>query len=321
MGHPNARLTPHGRLLAVERVAAGYRVADVAAQLGCSRTCIYKWVTRSRQEGPTGLVDRTSRPHRTPHRTCGELEQQILGVRRRARRGAMWIAQELGLCPATVGRVLKRHGVAHLGDLDALTGQPIRRGPTTSARYERAAPGELIHLDVKKLGRIPDGGGWRMHGRAGTARGHRPVGFDYVHAAVDDHSRVAYAEIHPDEPGPTCAGFLERAVAFFRRCGITRIERVMTNNAFAYRVSREFQAVLARLGAHHILIRPHCPWQHGKVERFHRTLQAEWAYQRPFTSNTQRSQALPGWLEYYNRTRRHQALAGLVPISRLSPMR
>ena len=320
MGHPNARLTPHGRLLAVERVAAGYRVADVAAQLGCSRTCVYKWLARYRTQGPRGLFDRSSRPHRVPGRTRPDLERRVCELRRRARRGPEWIAAELGLCQATVGRILRRHRMPYLRDLDALTGIPVRRGSATAVRYERASPGELIHIDVKKLGRIPDGGGWRMHGRTTEARRHRLVGFDYVHAAIDDHSRLAYAEIHPDEQGVTCAGFLERAADFFAIWSITRIERVMTDNAFAYRLSHDFQDALTRIGARHILIRPHCPWQNGKVERFNRTLQGEWAYQRPFTSNDERAEALPGWLEYYNTTRRHQALAGLVPISRLSPM-
>ena len=321
MSHPNARLTPRGRLLLVERILAGYRVADVAAQLGCSRTCAYKWLARYRTEGPAGLVDRTSAAHRIPHRIAAELERRVCELRRRCRRGPEQIAGELGMCAATVGRILARYGMPALRDLDALTGIPVRRGPMTGVRYERAHPGELIHIDVKKLGRIPDGGGWRAHGRASRPSNHRGPGFDYVHAAVEDHSRVAYAEIHPDEQGATCAGFLERAAAFFAECGITRIERVMTDNAFAYRLSRDFQAALAHLGARHILIRPHCPWQNGKVERFNRTLQAEWAYQRPFTTNDERAEALPGWLEYYNTTRRHQALAGLVPISRLSPMR
>ena len=147
-------------------------------------------------------------------------------------------------------------------------------------------PGELIHIDVKKLGRIPDGGGWRAHGRTNRPTASAGIGFDYVHAAIDDHSRLAYAEIHPDETGATCAGFLDRAAAFFAECGITRIERVMTDNAFCLSaVERHCQAPSRRLGARHVLIRPHCPWQNGKVERLNRTLQAEWAYQRPFTSN------------------------------------
>ena len=207
-----------------------------------------------------------------------------------------------------------------LRDLDALTGIPVRRGPATRVRHERATPGELIHIDVKKLGRIPDGGGWRAIGREHRTRARRGYGFDYVHAAIDDHSRVAYAEIHPDETGATCAGFLIRAAAFFVECGITRIERVMSDNAFAYRRSHPFQAALARLGAGHVLIRPHCPWQNGKVERFNRTLQTEWAYQRPFLSNDERAHALPEWLEYYNTRRRHSALGGRAPITRLSPM-
>jgi transposase InsO family protein len=321
MAHPNARLTPRGRLLLVERILAGHRVSDVAAQLGCSRTCAYKWLYRYRTEGPAGLFDRTSAAHRIPRRTTVELEWRVCELRRRYRRGPEWIAAELGMCAATVGRILARHRMPALRDLDALTGIPIRRGSATGVRYERATPGELIHIDVKKLGRIPAGGGWRMHGRTAEARRHRLVGFDYVHAAIDDHSRVAYAEIHPDETGASCAAFLVRAAAFFAICGITRIERVMSDNAFAYRLSDAFQAALARLGARHLLIRPHCPWQNGKIERFNRTLQTEWAYQRPFSSNDERAHALPGWLEYYNTQRRHSALGGRAPISRLSPMR
>ncbi len=320
MSHPNARLTPRGRLLLVERILAGYRVSDVAAQLGCSRTCAYKWLSRYRTEGACGLTDRSSRPqaHPAPHRSrtrAGNLP----AARAPCAAAPSGSPRELGICAATVGRVLRRHGMPHLSALDALTGIPVRRGPATRVRYERDAPGELIHIDVKKLGRIPDGGGWRVHGRTTEARRHRLVGFDYVHAAIDDHSRVAYAEIHPDETGVTCAGFLIRAAHFFAGCGITRIERVMTDNAFAYRLSHDFQAALARLGARHVLIRPHCPWQNGKVERLNRTLQREWAYSQAFTSNAQRTAALPEWLTYYNTRRRHSALGGRAPISRLSP--
>ena len=319
VSHPNARLTPYGRLVLVERITAGYRVADVAAQLGCSRTCAYKWLTRYQTEGPGGLADRTSRPTHTPHRIDADLEQAICTLRAHTRRGAEWIAAELGLCAATVGRVLRRNGMPHLSMLDALTGAPIRRGPATRVRYERATPGELIHIDVKKLGRIPTGGGWRAIGRGYRPATKRQMGFDYVHAAIDDHSRLAYAEIHPDESGATCAGFLSRAADFFAEYGITRIERVMTDNALAYRRSGDFAAALETLGARHLLIRPHCPWQNGKVERLNRTLQAEWAYSRPFASNAQRAAALPEWLSYYNTRRRHQALGGRAPISRLPP--
>jgi transposase InsO family protein len=320
VSHPNARLTPHGRLVAVERVAAGWRVADVAAQLGCSRTCVYKWWARYRTEGRAGLADRSSRPHRVPGRTAPEIERRVCALRRARRVGAARIAYELGMPAATVGRIIRRYGLPHLSQLDALTGHLVRRRPQAAIRYERAHPGELIHIDVKKLGRIPSGGGHRAHGRGVRPQARRGVGFDYLHAAVDDRTRLAYAEIHPDERGVTCAGFLERAAEVFWSYGITRIERVMTDNAFGYRLSSDFQAQLARLGARHILIRPHCPWQNGKAERFIRTLQAEWSYARIYRSNTERATALPQWLEHYNTARPHQGLGGSTPISRLSPM-
>jgi transposase InsO family protein len=171
---------------------------------------------------------------------------------------------------------------------------------------------------VKKIGRIPDGGGWRAHGRAARDpdRTHK-VGFDYVRSLVDDHSRLAYSEVLSDEKGATCAGFLARAAAYFAAHGITRIERVMTDNAWAYKWS--LRDVVAQLGARQVFIKPHCPWQNGKVERLNRTLQTEWAYRQVFTSNTERTNALAPWIEYYNTRRRHSALGGLPPISRLSP--
>lgn len=318
MAHANARLTVHGRRLLVERILAGHRPADVAHQLGCSRATTYKWLHRFHQEGPAGLNDRPSRPHRCPHRTPPEIERAIVQARRVHRRGADWLAGELGLAASTVGRVIARHGMALLADLDPLTGTPVRRGPVSGVRYERARPGELIHIDVKKLGRIPDGGGWRAHGRGGRPNRHRGLGFDMIHSAVDDHSRLAYAEIHPDERAQTCAGFLARAAAFFAAHGISRIERVMSDNARNYRVARVFQDQLAALGARHVLIRPHCPWTNGKVERFNRTLLREWAYAQVFTSNAERSACLPSFIEHYNTRRRHSSLGGLPPISRLS---
>jgi transposase InsO family protein len=318
VAHANARLTVHGRGLLVERILAGHRPADVAHQMGCSRATAYKWLARYRHEGPAGLMDRPSRPHRRPHCTPAALEQRILEARRIHRRGADWIGAELGMAASTVGRVMRRHQMPLLRDLDALTGQPVRRGPATPVRYERERPGELIHIDVKKLGRIPDGGGWRAHGRGPKPVIRRAQGYDYVHSAVDDHSRLAYSEIHPDERGETCAAFMAHAAAFFAEHGITRIERVMSDNALNYRRSVAFAAVLANLGARHILIRPHCPWQNGKVERLNRTLLAEWAYSRVFGSNAERAACLPDWLEHYNTRRRHSSLGGLPPISRLS---
>ena len=317
MAHANARLTVHGRRLLVERVSGGHRVADVAAQLGCSRTTVYKWLARHRDEGERGLADRPSRPHRCPHRTPPEHERAILDARRWHRRGADWIGAELGIAPSTVGRVIARAGLPRLSSLDTITGLPVRRGPMSRVRYERERPGELIHLDVKKLGRIPDGGGWRAHGRGPKPEAVRHQGFDYIHAAIDDHSRLAYAEIHPDQRGDTCAAFLARAADFFAAAGIPRIERVMTDNALNYRNSLRFQAALNDLGARHLRIRPHCPWTNGKIERLNRTLLGEWAYSRPFASNAERAACLAPFLEHDNTRRRHGSLGGLPPISRL----
>lgn len=202
-----------------------------------------------------------------------------------------------------------------------MTGAKIRASKTTTVRYERDKPGELVHMDVKKLGKIPDGGGWRGHGW--TIANHQsrvakpPVGYDYVHSLVDDHSRLAYSEILPDEKGPTCAGFLTRAAAYFADHGIPRIERVITDNAWAYRYS--IGSAVAALGAEQKFIKPHCPWQNGKVERFNRTLATEWAYRQAFTSNAERAAALAPWLETYNTRRRHTALGGQPPISRTLP--
>ncbi len=318
MSHANARLTVHGRMLLVRRILAGHRAADVAHQMGCSRATAYKWLRRYRDEGPAGLDDRPSRPRHCPHRCPDATERQILRARQRHRRGADWIGAELGIAPSTVARVLRRHRLPLLRELDALTGEPVRRGSVSRRRYERERPGELIHIDVKKLGRIPTGGGWRAYGRGVRPNRHRGPGFDYVHSAVDDHSRLAYSEIHPDERGGTCAGFLTRAAAFFASHGIDRIDQVMSDNAMNYRVSADFQAALAGLGARHLLIRPHCPWQNGKVERFNRTLLAEWAYSQVFTSNAERAGCLTSFLEHYNTRRRHSSLGGLPPISRLS---
>ncbi|MFE9099280.1 IS481 family transposase [Actinomadura geliboluensis] len=323
MAHANARLTVHGRRLLVQRVRdQGRPVAHVAKELGVSRQCAHRWVRRYDTEGQAGLYDRSSRPHRTPGRTSPRDEQRVLQQRRWLRRGPAFIAAATGVPERTVTRILRRHHIPRLADCDPLTGRPIRATRHTTVRYEHDRPGALVHIDVKKIGRIPDGGGWRAHGRTGSRLArhkHARIGYDHVHAAVDDHTRLAYAEIHPDETGATTAAFLRRAAAFFAAHGITRIERVLTDNAWCYRRSREFTAALADLGARHKLIRPHCPWQNGKVERFNRTLAAEWAYQQVFTSNTQRTRRLAPWLEYYNTRRPHTALGGHPPITRLSP--
>lgn len=317
MSHVNARLTVHGRRLIVDRVAAGRPVAHIAAELGVSRQTAYRWVRRFRAEGPAGLPDRSSRPKSSPARTSPEQEQAVLDARWSSRFGPVRIAALTGVPARTVGRILHRHGVPHLADCDPLTGAPVRATRTTTNRYERSRPGELIHLDVKKLGRIPDGGGWRAHGRSEQVRG-RGIGYDYVHVAIDDHTRVGYAEVLPDEKGVTAAGFLTRAAAYFAGHGIGRIERVITDNALAYRNSNAFRQAVADLGAVQRFIKPHCPWTNGKAERFNRTLQTEWAYRRAFASSNHRQAALAPWLEHYNTERIHTGI-GTTPINRVSP--
>lgn len=323
MAHRNARLTVHGRRLIVQRVRKeGWAVAHAAKAMGVSRQCAHRWLARWDAEGDAGLADRSSRPHRMPNRVSVEVEQRVLEARRTHRRGPDWLGPELGIAPRTVNRILRRHGVPRLFECDPLTGEVIRASKTTAIRYERERPGELVHVDVKKLGRIPDGGGWRAWGRQiGKTAAHKKarIGYDYVHSAVDDHSRLAYSEILTDEQGDTAAGFLRRSAAFFAAHGIARIETVMTDNHWSYTKSSSVAEALADLGAAHITIRPHCPWQNGKVERYNRTLQIEWAYRQVFTSNNQRSQALPKWLEYYNQQRRHSSLGGRPPATRVSP--
>lgn len=323
MSHGNARLTFHGRCLLVRRVRfEGRPAAHVARELGVSRQCAYRWVRRFDAEGWAGLHDRSSRPRRVANRTPALVEEHVVACRRQFRTGPSFLAAMTGVPERTISRILRRAGEPPLAACDPLTGQVIRASKATTVRYERARPGELIHVDVKKIGKIPDGGGWRTHGRAATA-GHRhkktKIGYDYVHVAVDDHSRLAYAEILPDEKGTTAAAFLLHAARYFTAHGITRIERVLTDNAFSYRHSTAFAAAITALGARHKFIRPHCPWQNGKAERLNRTLATEWAYRQPYTTNTSRAQALPAWLEFYNTQRRHSSLGGHPPITRLSP--
>jgi transposase InsO family protein len=321
VSHRNARLTFHGRLLIVQRRQQGWKQAHIAAAMGVSRKCVRTWVDRYQAEGEAGLHDRSSRPHSSPTRTSPEVEARVVAMRRRERCGPDLIGTELGVPARTVTRILRRHQVPRLLECDPMTGEVIRASRSTAVRYERARPGELVHMDVKKLGRIPDGGGWR--GRGETAGNHHsrtnksPVGYDFVHSLVDDHSRLAYSEILPDEKGPTCAGFLTRAAGYFAAHGIDRIEELMTDNAWAYKWS--LRTVCADLGIHQIFIKPHCPWQNGKAERLNRTLQVEWAYRHAFLSNDLRTAALAPWLEHYNNRRRHSALGGHPPISRLLP--
>ncbi|PZF79098.1 IS481 family transposase [Jiangella anatolica] len=320
MSHGSARLTVHGRRLIVQRHRAGWPQAHIAAAMGVSRKCVKTWIDRFAAEGEAGLLTRSSRPHTMPTRTSDEIEQEVLAARAEHRDGPDVLGPKVGVPPRTVSRILRRHRVPYLRECDQVTGEVIRSSKQTALRYERGRPGELVHMDVKKLGRIPDGGGWRAHGRAsGSIQRDRDtkVGFDYVHSLVDDHSRLAYSEVLPDEKGPTCAVFLQRAIDYFAVHGITRIERLMTDNAWAYRWS--LRDVCAAHDIRQKFIRPHCPWQNGKVERLNRTLQTEWAYRQAFATNDERTAALAPWLEHYNTERRHSALGGRPPISRLLP--
>ncbi|MEU6950872.1 IS481 family transposase, partial [Streptomyces sp. NPDC046316] len=311
MAHRNARLTVFGRRLLVERVCSGRPVAHVAAEMGVSRATAHKWIRRWRAEGDAGLHDRSSRPRTTPHRTPAAVEDRVCGLRRSRKLGPARIGPILGLPASTVHRILTRHRLNRLSWIDRPTGAVIRR-------YERDCPGELIHVDVKKLGRIPDGGGHRALGRQAGRATRSHMGFDYVHSAVDDHSRLAYSEIHPDEKVATCAGFLARAAAFFHDHGITHIERVLTDNAWAYRKGLAWKNTLAKLGATGKLTRAYRPQTNGKVERFNRTLLDEWAYIRPYASNNERTEALTDFLHTYNHHRCHTALGGHPPISRVN---
>lgn len=322
VSHASARLTVHGRRLIVQRHQQGWKQAHIAAAMGVSRKCVMTWIARYQVEGEDGLRDRSSRPHSSPSRTAPEIEEAVLAARVKDLDGPDVLGPKLGVPARTVSRILRRHDMPYLRELDRMSGEVIRSSKSTAERYERDYPGELVHMDVKKLGKIPDGGGWRAHGLAATQAAkckREKVGYDFVHSLIDDYSRLGYSEVLPDEKGATCAAFLERAATYFAAKGITVIERVMTDNAFAYRHSTDMKRVCAALGARQKFIKPHCPWQNGKVERLNRTLATEWAYREVFTSNQARTDALAPWIEYYNNERRHSALGGKPPISRVSP--
>ena len=321
VSHRNARLTVHGRLLIVQRRQQGWKQAHIAAAMGVSRKCVKYWLDRYQAEGQAGLETRSSRPRSTPTKTAPEVEARVLAARAEHRAGPDVLAAKVAVPARTISRILRRHGVPYLRECDPMTGEVIRSSKQTTVRYERQRPGELVHMDVKKLGKIPTGGGWRARGQTRTnhqtRRDASPVGYDYVHSLIDDHTRLAYSEVLPDEKGTTCAGFLQRAIDSFAAHGITRIERLMTDNAWAYRYS--LREVCATHEITQKFIRPHCPWQNGKVERLNRTLATEWAYRQVFTSNDERTTALAPWLEHYNTERRHSALGGKPPTSRLRP--
>jgi transposase InsO family protein len=259
------------------------------------------------------MTDRSSRPHSSPARLSRRLEHRIVSLRFTRRWGPHRIGYHLGLNRSTVERVLARYRMPKLVFLDQTTGLPVRR--PKPVRYERATPGELVHVDIKKQGRIPDGGGHRMVGRWQGRRnsGRRGIGYSFLHHAVDDHSRLAYSEILGDEKKETAAGFWQRANAFFADAGIT-VQAVMTDNGACYR-SRTFAAALGTI--EHIWTRPYRPQTNGKVERFNRTLAQEWAYADTYSADEARAATYPAWLHHYNHHRPHTGIGGQRPSDRV----
>ncbi|WP_371515866.1 IS481 family transposase [Kitasatospora sp. NBC_01300] len=309
MPHRNAPLTETGRLrLARCVVEDRWPLRRAAERFQVSPTTAKRWADRYRTLGEAGMSDRSSRPHHSPRRTPTRTERRIIKVRVLRRWGPARIAYLLRLNPATVHRVLTRYRLARLSHLDRATSLPVRR-------YERAAPGELVHVDIKKLGNIPDGGGHKTLGRQAGRKNRSAVGYSYLHNAVDDHSRLAYSEILPDERKETATAFWTRANAFFARAGIT-VQRVMTDNGSCYK-SHAWRDALAAEGIAHKRTRPYRPQTNGKVERFNRTLLDEWAYARPYRTEQERRDAYPDWLHTYNHHRGHTALAGKPPASRI----
>jgi transposase InsO family protein len=309
MPHRNAPLTETGRLrLARCVVEDGWPLRRAAERFQVSPTTAQRWAGRYRLLGEAGMADRSSRPRTSSHRTPSRIERRIIKVKVARRWGPARIAGLLRLNPATVHRVLVRYRLNRLAWTDRATGRVIRR-------YERAKPGELVHVDIKKLGNIPDGGGHKVIGRPAGRKTRSGAGYSYIHTAVDDHSRLAYSEILTDETKHTAAGFWTRAQAFFTDRGIT-VERVLTDNGSCYK-SHPWRDALAAAGIAHKRTRPYRPQTNGKVERFNRTLLEEWAYARPYRTETERRQAFGDWLHTYNHHRGHTALKGQPPASRV----
>jgi transposase InsO family protein len=320
--HRNAPLSELGRLrLARVIVEQGWPVARAAERFQVSRPTAQRWAARYRAVGAAGMTDRSSRPHHSPRRTPAPLVRKIVHLRWKQRLGPAQIAPRVGLAASTVHQVLVRCRLSRLADLDRASGQPVRR-------YEHDRPGALVHIDVKKLGNIPAGGGHRFLGRStggrnsqadrssGQVSRHRNplIGHGFIHAAVDDHSRLAYAEIHSDETRQTAAGFLVRAQAWFADHGVV-IQRVLTDNGGCYR-SHLWVQTCQQLGITATRTRPYRPQTNGKVERFNRTLLDGWAYRRLYVSEAARRAAFEPWLHWYNHHRPHTALGGHPPITR-----
>ncbi len=305
MGQRRNKLTPAGRRLLVDRILVeGWPVGHAARMAGVSRQTAHRWVTRYRSEGEAGLEDRSSRPYSCPRRTPAEVEVAIVADRKAERDGPHVMAGRLGVPRSTIYAVLVRHGLSRLSTLDRTTGQVIR--------YVKDHPGEMVHVDTKKLARVPNGGGHRVHGRSSATK-ISGGGYEYTHSMVDDHTRVAYTEVLDAQDAEACAGFMLRAATWFADHGY-RIDRVMTDNAKAY-TSRAFQTVLDTIGARHVRTRPYRPQTNGKVERFHRTLADKWAYKRPYVTNQERLDALDAFLDFYNRQRPHSSLGNQPPLT------
>lgn len=319
MGHTNAPLTPAGRKRLCKRVDAGRPIAHVASEAGI-------WYARWTEVGSAGLLDHSSAPRSSPNRTDPEIEHLVELLRRRTKYGAARISALLRdsygitLPPVTVHRILIRQGISRVSDLDPPTGEQLR----AVLRYQHDEAGSLIHVDIKKIGRIPTGGGWWAHGRGSD--GHRAskrrgegtgrIGYTYLHSALDDYSRLAYTEPLEDEKGATAANFWSSAIAFFAEHGITTIRRVLTDNGSCYR-SRKWAKALEDTGTAHKRTRPYTPRTNGKVERFNGTLAREWAYIREYGSEAERRAALIDFLNFYNYERPHAALGHRPPVSRV----
>lgn len=323
MSHANSALTPRARLRLARLIVEDSWPPSAAAKLFMvSPVTARKWAARFRAEGAEGMADRSSRPRSMPARTPLPVVKRIVKVRWRRRLGPVQIAGELGLPASTVHAVLVRCRINRLSAIDRVTGEPIRR-------YEHDHPGSLIHVDVTKFGNIPDGGGWRFVGRVQGERNreatatrtksrnhrHEPrLGTAFVHTVIDDHSRVAYAEIHANEKADTAISVLRRAVSWFADRGVS-VERVLSDNGSAYK-SHAWRDTCTERGITAKKTRPYRPQTNGKIERFHRTLADGWAYAKLYPSETTRREALPGWLHFYNHHRHHSAI-GTPPISRI----
>ena len=310
--HPNAPLTPEGRRRMVACVVdQGWTVTVTAERFQVDAKTVRKWRDRFLSEGDTGLEDRSSRPHRSPNRTSRRLRRQVIHLRKKRRWGADHIGFKVGLAASTVQNILNRAGLGRLDRGDRATNtKPVRR-------YQRDTPGELIHVDIKKLGGIPDGGGWRSHGRGKDGHyGHGGYGYRYIHTAVDDRTRIAYSEILTNEQAVTAAGFWKRAAAWYTSIGIEP-QRVITDNGSCYR-SGLWHRACAETGTTVKKTRPYRPQTNGKVERFHRILLEEWAYIRPWTSDSQRQDAYTGFIHFYNHHRDHGSLGWATPNSILT---